>query len=323
MSNRKVGVVFPGFGSQYVGMVKDVYDDSRAVQEYFEEAYNCLGINFVKLCFASSDEDLNQIGQGHLSVLLADISLYTLLSELGIQPDVVAGYGVGHYAAVFTAGGFSFPDALYLLNKYCGFYQEFLGQHNLRIVAVQGISGRKLQAMCAQISTELVVTISNSATDHIVSGLAKDVKKLEQQLNKLKLNGDEGIVWRDVSLGLGINSEISQPVVDSLRPYLEKVDFKNLQLPLLSGMNGKLLTSGKMVKKDLLDQIVQPLVWQKVVQKLQDCDIIIEVGPGQRLAQNLIQVYPDKTILNLGKKSDQEQIKTVFGLNMQDISHEE
>ena len=116
---KKVGIVFSGFGGQFVGMAKGVYDGSRLVQEYFEEAYNCLDVNFVKLCFASSEAELAKIYNAYLAIFLADISLYTLLDELGIKPDVVAGHGMGRYAAIFVAGGFTLPDALYLLNKYC------------------------------------------------------------------------------------------------------------------------------------------------------------------------------------------------------------
>jgi len=321
MNGRKIGVVFPGFDSQFVGMAKDVYDDSRLVQEYFEEAYNCLGTNFVKLCFASSDEELAQIGNGNIALFLANISLYSLLMELQIQPDLIVGYGIGHYAALFVANGFSLPDALYLINKYSNFYQEFINQHEFRILEVDGLALKKLEQTCAAISDDLAVTISHSAKKQLVAGRAKDVKKLEAQLDKLHIIS--AVHYTEKSLGIGINAPFCQSLADNFRIYLEKVDFKDLQLPVLSGISAKIIKTGKMVKKELVEQIVKPFLWHKIVQKLSDCDILIEVGPGNYLAQELSVIYPDKLILNVGKKEDQNHLKMLFDkTDDQEVKHE-
>src|SRR5436190_23732080 len=100
----KIGFIFPGYGNQFVGMGKELYDEFRIVQEYFEEAYNCLNINFVKLCFASSEQELATISNSHISIFLVGASLFALLKEQGIKCDLIAGYGIGSYTALFSAG---------------------------------------------------------------------------------------------------------------------------------------------------------------------------------------------------------------------------
>ena len=96
---KTVGVMFPGYGEQFVGMGKNLYDESRSVQDLFEQASMCLGINFVQLCFAASDFDISEIDKGYLSILLLEAAIYAELAKEGLRPDFIAGYGIGEYAA--------------------------------------------------------------------------------------------------------------------------------------------------------------------------------------------------------------------------------
>ena len=115
---KKIALIFPGYGSQYVGMGKDLYDEYRTVQELFEEAYSCQNLNFVKLCFASSDQDLSEIVNAFQSIFLLCCALFNLLKELGVKPDVVTGQGIGYFASLFAGGSITLPDGLYLLNNF-------------------------------------------------------------------------------------------------------------------------------------------------------------------------------------------------------------
>src|SRR5438045_2310441 len=164
----KIGILFPGYGSQFVGMGKELYDESRIMQEYFEEAANCLNVNFVKLCFASSDAELAKMENAYPATFLVSCAIYALLKEEGIllhhggvnpellrregqvTADIVAGYNLGEYAALHAAGGISFPDGLYLLNKYAHFYEQALPALDVGILQITGISTRTLEKACAE-----------------------------------------------------------------------------------------------------------------------------------------------------------------------------
>ena len=318
---KKVGVVFSGFGSQFVGMAKDVYDESRFAQEYFEEAYNCLNINFVKLCFASSDEELSKVDHAYLAIFLTDLILYNLLTEAKIQPTVLAGQDVGMYAALFAAGGFTFPDGLYLLNKYAGFYQAFLEQHkNLRFIKINGCTLHKMRTLCRELSNDqddqLCISAIINDNCQIVAGQHKMIKKLEQALDKLALANP--VQYSPHNAASGVHCELAQDLINNFKIYFTKVDFKDLQIPVLSTINGKLITSGKAVKKELLDQELHPVIWPKIIQGLAECEVVIEVGPGQSLAAQIQQVYPDKIILTLNKKEDMVKIRAQLDLDSQD-----
>ena len=123
---KKLGVVFPGYGEQFIGMSKDLYDESRIVQEFFEQAAGSVDINFVKLCFASSAQEISSIRYAYLAIYLFECSLYELLSQKGLKPDFIAGYGIGEYAACYAAKSLSFIDGIYFINKYAQFYEEFV-----------------------------------------------------------------------------------------------------------------------------------------------------------------------------------------------------
>src|SRR5580765_900605 len=144
----KIAVVFPGYGSQHVGMGKEMYDEYRIVQEYFEEASNCLNSNFVKLCFASSESEMATMPVAYPTIFLVSCALYALIRQEGITPAAVAGYNIGEYSALFATGSITFPDGLYLLNKLALFYQDLLPSLDVQMLRVSGIDGARLEAFC-------------------------------------------------------------------------------------------------------------------------------------------------------------------------------
>lgn len=148
----KTALLFPGYGSQFVGMGKELYDEYRIVQEYFEEASHVLDINFVKLCFASSDSEISQLTNAYTSLFLIGACVSAVLKEQGITIDTVAGYNNGETTALFAAGCFSLPDGLYLLNKFCSFYQEIVDQMDVDALHITGIATAQLEKACLQVS---------------------------------------------------------------------------------------------------------------------------------------------------------------------------
>lgn len=306
----KIACIFPGFGSQYVGMAKDVYDNQRVVQEYFEEAYNCLDLNFVKLCFASSDEELSTLENSYLGLFLANSSLFALLKESGVTPSWVAGYGMGAYSALYSAGAFTFPDGLYLIKKLSNFYKDYLEKNNLRAILVKGLDTQELEEIVS--GTNCNISTYQSDDINFILGIEKDISKLKEKLealNKVKV--------KDASVGHCLNSPLFEEVAEQFKIYLEKVDFKNLKLPFCSSFNRD-ISSGETIKKEVINQITMPNKWASVMKRLKNFDLVIEVGPGTVLKDLIKANNPELNVVSFSKSSDIEKIKTLVENNSGD-----
>lgn len=302
----KIALLFPGYGSQFVGMGKELYDEYRIVQEYFEEASNCLNINFVKLCFASSDVELGEMLNAYTSLFLVGSATYALLKEQGIIPDVVAGYNNGESAALFAASCFTLPDGLYLLSKYCSLYKEIIGAMNMDAMQVSGVSTAVLAAACQQVTDDenkVFIALHNNASDHIVAGSSTCLSQLQDVLSDAKTEY--------VGIEVGLHSLLVNSVVDGFKHYLEKVDFKDLKIPLISCIDGTIITSGADAKQRFITHINSLLDFTSVMEKLVDYDCILVASPGDKLCKAIKKLYPEKIVMAIAKKSDLDTLKDI------------
>lgn len=304
----KIALLFPGYGSQFVGMGKELYDEYRIVQEYFEEASNCLNNNFVKLCFASSDVELGKLANAYTSLFLVGASTYAVLKEHGIEPDIVAGYNNGESAALFAAGCFSLPDGLYLLNKFSSFYQEFIDAHDVEALHIAGVATTPLEKMCKKATSnqeKAFIALYNNPTDHIVAGNRAALSLVQDMI------GDTAEVDY-IGAEVGLHSEIMNDVVAQFKDYLEKVDFKDLKIPMISCIDGQQITIGADTKERFIRHINYPLDFTAVVKQLIDYDCILVATPGDKLTAAIMQEYPEKMVISVARKEDIDKLKDVI-----------
>lgn len=306
----KVIALFPGYGSQFVGMGKELYNEHRIVQEYFEQASSCLDINFVKLCFASSDMELSKMHNANTSIFLVGSAISALLKEADITYDLVAGYGHGEYTALFAADGISFPDGLYLLNKLSGFYQKVLADSDIHALHVSGILTQELSMICATASVDdeyVSIALHCTKVDHIIAGsmIAIDkVKKMIAQYSHAKCY--------NTTVELGLHSPLFNGVADQFKMYLEKVDFKDLRVPLLSCADGAPIEQGALVKHHVIEHINSPVRWDRIMESCADADVIIEIGPGLQLSGMIAGMYPEKKVVAVNKNADIDTLKDML-----------
>jgi [acyl-carrier-protein] S-malonyltransferase len=310
----KIALVFPGYGSQYVGMGKELYDEYRIVQEYFEEASNCGAINFVKLCFASSDSEISKLVNAYSSLFVIGGSVFALLKEQGVTPDVVVGFNNGETTALFAAGCFSIPDGLYLINKMSAFFEEALEAMDVEVMQVVGRTAEQLEQDCRAVSStdgSVVIALYNGPSDHVVVGPRDQVSQLRDALEL-----HDGVKIEYGAPEIGLHSGMMNGVVDQLKAYLEKVDFKDVAIPVVSGLDGTLITQGAELKERFIRHMNEPLRSDLVMRALANYDMIIVATPAEQLGKLLKKQYPEKTVVTIDKKADIEAFKEVVQANI-------
>ena len=291
-------------------MAKDLYDESRVMQEYFEEAANCLDINFVKLCFASSDAELARMENAYPALFLVSSSLAALLKEQGIVPDLVAGYGIGEYAAINAAGGLSLPDGLYMLSKFASLYDGLLQTLSIEGIKVTGLPPKKAEELCRKASSndeQAFVGLVHDAQEVIILGDAAAIERVRQAVSEMS-----GVKIKKADVELGLHSALMDPVVAQVKMYVEKIDFKDVAVPFLSAVDAEPITQGDALKTAVIKQLHSPVAWDQIIKALEPYDLVIEVGPGTQLCSMLAMVYPNKRCVSINQKSDIEDVKKII-----------
>lgn len=307
---KTIGIMFPGYGEQFVGMGKKLYDESRLVQDLFEQASMCLDINFVQLCFAASDAEISEIDKGYLAILLLETALYAQLAQAGLRPDFIAGYGIGEYAAAVACGSLSFADSMYLLSKYAQIYQEFLTIHPdvyALLLLSRGFTQETLQALCDQYATEekkVFIVAHNIDEGFIIAGDTEIIAQIkdyckEHEIRKVK----------ELSVAYGLHSSLVDSVVERLAPYFYKIDFRSLQTPVITCVDGVYVTSADALESAIMRRINSPLHWNEVMNGFVGCDVLISVGPGKQLAEWAKVKYPDKEIYTVENLDELQALK--------------
>ena len=306
----KTALLFPGYSSQYVGMGKELYDEYRVIQEYFEEASNCVNVNFVKLCFASSDTELSKLAHAYMSLFLIGSSIFALLKEHGIIPDVVAGYNNGEMTALFAGGCFSFPDGLYLLNKFSSFYQEALDSMDISMIRILGKTTKEVEQICRLVTknkNDLAIAFYDGHYDHVVVGSRDNIGLLHNALETA-----EHVTVEYPALEIGLHSHFMNDSVEQFKIYLEKVDFKDENIPMISGIDGSIVTRGDDIKERFIQHFLEPFKFTAIIDALKDYDYIIISAPSTSLAKKIKEYYPEKNIVTIEKEGDVEALKDLL-----------
>lgn len=303
--NLKIGMIFPGQGTQFLGMGKALYDSERIIQEKFEEASNCLGENFVKLCFASSEEMLLGTIPTQTAIFLVSASIYTLLQEkYGIVPDIVAGHSLGEYTAVFAAGGMNFPDTLYLLKKRAVFMEETMKGQRGGLLVVLGLDTEAVQTICQQYdcpeSNDSVVELANynSPTQHVIAGTMDELNAIKADVEVMRGKA------KMLPVAGAFHSRMLRKTEELFAMYLLKVDFKPLQIPMINNVMATIVKSPSEIKLSLVKQTSSHIYWWASMERMADCDIIIEVGPNDKFGKIIKREWPDKPVASINSQKD-------------------
>lgn len=276
--------VFPGQGSQSLGMLSDLAAQHDVIQQTFAQASEVLGYDLWDVV-NNDEQKLNQTHITQPALLAASYAIYQLLLEKGLsQPAYMAGHSLGEYSALVCAGVVDFADAIKLVEARGQFMQQAVPEGTGAMYAIIGLDDDKVVASCqqAQSDTNLVVAAVNfNSPGQVVIAGNKDAA--ERAANLCKEQGAK----RALPLAVSVPSHcaLMQPAADKLAELLNSIEFKAPQVPVINNVNVASPSDPEQIKKALVEQLYSPVRWTETVVKLADLgvDNLLEVGPGKVL----------------------------------------
>lgn len=279
----KTAFVFPGQGSQKVGMLKDLYEAYPIVRERFAQADEALGYSISQLCFEGPDTELVKTANTQPAILTASVACYEILKEKGFTPDIVGGHSLGEYSALVAAGVLDFKDAVYVVHKRGEYMQEAVPLGEGAMAAILALPREEVVRICAEVNDTVgsVQAVNFNCPGQIV--IAGATKAVEVAAEKMKEAGAKRAVMLPVSAPF--HSRLMEPAAKRLQEELDKIEVKDAQIPVVANITGEILKEGAAIKEALVTQAAAPVLWEDCVATMVDFGVtrFVEVGPGKVL----------------------------------------
>ncbi|MCE5168007.1 ACP S-malonyltransferase [Paenibacillus profundus] len=280
----KMAFIFPGQGSQAVGMGKDVYDAVPASRAAFDTAERVLGFPLSEMVFDGPDSDLKQTANTQPALLTTSYALYKAFAAKGIQPDYVAGHSLGEYSALVIAGVLRYEDAVAIVRQRGQFMEQAVPSGQGAMAAVLGAERERLGALCDDITADTApveMANVNCPGQIVVSGSNAGVQALVER-------GKEAGAKRVIPLEVSgpFHSTLMKPAAERLGEALRDVTMQDAHIPVVANVSARPEQQGERIRQLLVEQVFSPVLWEDSVRYMieQGVDTFVEIGAGTVLA---------------------------------------
>ena len=305
-----IAFLFPGQGSQYVGMGKDFCSEFPLAKQAFEEASDSIGVNMESLCFDSDPKELSLTTNAQPAILTTSIAFLRVLNnEIEIKPDYVAGHSLGEYSALVANGCMTLSDAVHVVRKRGEFMQDAVPVGVGGMAAILGLKSDQVNEICEQVSDGSgIVSPANFNSDAqiVISGNKEHVEKASELA---KEKGAKRAIPLDVSAPF--HCELMHPAALRLKEVLDKIDFNKFDCPLVTNVEAKSNEDETLVNELLVKQVTSPVRWTETLSYMKDQGVqqYIEIGPSNVLSGLIKRTLRDVIIKNLEKPDQLNHIK--------------
>lgn len=300
----KKAFVFPGQGSQYVGMAKDIFDNSVEAREMIKTADDILGVNLSYIMFNGPEDELKQTQYTQPAIFLHSVILGSIIRTL--DADAAAGHSLGEYSAYVASGTIQFHEAIKLVRARGAAMQEAGDQNKGTMAAVVGLEPEKVEMLCAEASSEGVVQCANfnSPGQIVISGSLNGVKKA---MELCKSAGAK--IVKELVVSAAFHSPLMKSAKEKLKSALKTTNFYNSKIPVYTNVTAKPVNTIEEMKGLLFEQITSPVKWDETIRNMINDGIeeFYEIGPGNVLQGLVKRINPDVKRFGIDKFEDVEK----------------
>jgi [acyl-carrier-protein] S-malonyltransferase len=291
--------VFPGQGSQSVGMCRDLYDNVKSAKAVFEQADKALGFPLTKLCFEGPEDELRQTINAQPALVTAGYACLMAVKEINteklVTPAFTAGHSLGEYTALVAAGVFDFSTAVRLARERGRLMHEAGQKRAGAMAAILGLDENKLAEVCKQSDT--IMANINSPGQIVISGAAENIAKAMEMATAA---GASRTVPLQVSGAF--HSPLMQPAAEGLTKYIDATAFNSPSIPVIGNVTALPLPTPEDIKNELKKQLLSPVQWQRSIEYMvqKGVTMFIEIGPGRVLTGLIKRISKEVATQNLG-----------------------
>jgi len=306
----KTAFVFPGQGSQSVGMGQDIFNEYEQAREYYQRANEILGFDVAELSFHGPEDMLRQTKYTQPALFVLSVIVAEILKERGVRPDMVAGHSLGEYSALVAADALDFEQGLKLV-KIRGELMQNAGTYQKgAMAAIIGIVLERVEKICRLASAKGIVGMANfnSPTQIVVSGSVDGVNEV---MRLAKLEGAKRVIELNVSGAF--HSPLMQPALENFSNAVDSTDIKTPSVPIYTNVTATSTVDPAEIKDLLKKQLVNPVLWARSIENMiaDGADFFVEAGPGSVLSNLIkrinrnVQVFPVNSVEKMDKLLNQ------------------
>lgn len=304
----KRAFLFPGQGSQIVGMGKDIYEKYKESRKVYEKVSKITGMDIAKLCFKGPQEDLNKTENTQIAILTTSLAILEVLKIKEIEAKIAVGLSLGEYGALIYSGVLSFEEGIKLVQKRGYYMGNLLPEEEYAMAAVVGLESSKIEEICEQIKEKGKFVIPANYNCSIQTAISGETSAIDEAIEKLKQAGAKRVIKLQTS-GPFHTSKLEQ-AKKAYEKELENINFnKNTKIKVIKNIDGTYYTENDNIKEILANHIISPVRFDRAIKLMQDENVeeYVEIGPGKVLTGFIRNENKDAKTFNINSLETLEE----------------